>query len=91
MEHRAVRLLVGKHQSGNNLPRFKIMIDSKARDVEIHKDILPHIPESVAGFCSLMTGIHSAIDVGSQYEWGDFMGIEGTDDDVVGYWPKISA
>jgi hypothetical protein len=91
LEHRGVRLLVGKQQSGDNRPRYTVMLDSRAQDVEIHKDILPHIPDSVAGLCRLMTGIHTAIGVGSQYEWGDFLSLVGTDDDIVGYWPPIQA
>ena len=91
LEHRGVELLVGKQQAGDDRPRFTVMIDSRARDVEIHKDILPRIPESVAGLCGLMTGIHSAIGAGSQYEWGDYLSLVGTDDDSVGYWPRIRA
>ena len=91
LEHRPVRFLLGKQQTGNNRPRFKITLDSRAGDVEIHKDILPRITESVAGLCHLMTGIHSAISVGSKYEWGAQMAIVGDDDDIVGYWPKIGA
>ena len=89
LEHRDVRLLVGKQQKGNDRPYFHVMIDSRAKDVEIHKDIVPRIAESVAGLCRLMTGIHSAIGVGSQYEWGDYLYLCGTDDDIVGYWPHI--
>ena len=65
------------------------MLDSRAGDVEIHKDILPHISDSVAGLCRLMTGIHAAIGVASQYEWADYLSLVGTDDDIVGYWPQI--
>jgi len=91
LQHRGVRLLVGKQQSGDDRPRYTVMLDSRDRDVEIHKDILPHIPDSVAGLCRLMTGIHAAIGVGSQYEWGDFLSLVGTDDDIAGYWPQIHA
>lgn len=89
LEHRGVRLLVGKQQSGNNRPRYTVMLDSRARDVETRKDILPHIFESVAGLCHLMTGIHASIGVGSQYDWSDILSLVGTDDDIVGYWPQI--
>jgi len=47
-------------------------------------------PEArTAGLCHLMTGIHSAIRVGSEYEWGDFLILMGIDHDIVGYWPQI--
>jgi hypothetical protein len=91
LEHRRVRLLVGKQQAGDDRPRYTVMIDSPDPDVGIHKDILHRISDSVAGLCHLMTGIHSAIGVGSQYEWGDVLSLVGTDDDIVAYWPKIHA
>jgi hypothetical protein len=91
LEHRGVVLLVNKQQSGDNRPRYTVMLHSQAQDVEIHKDILPHISDSVAGLCRLMTGIHAAIGVGSQYEWRDYLRLVGTDDDIVGYWPQIHA
>jgi hypothetical protein len=90
-EHRGVRLLVGKGQTGDNRPEFTVMVDSRARDVEIHKDILPLVPEAVGGLCGLMTGIHTAIGVGTQYEWHDALSLVGTDGDRVGYWPQIGA
>lgn len=91
LEHRGVRLLVGKQQAGDNRPRFTVTVDSRARDVEIRKDILPLVPEAVSGLCGVMTGVHSAIGVGSQYEGGDVLSLVGTDDDIVGYWPQIGA
>jgi len=91
LEHRGVRLIVGKQQAGDGRPYFTVMTDSRASDVEIHKDILPLIPDSVAGLCLLMAGIHSAIGFSSQYEWGDSLSLIGTDDDIVGYWPQIPA
>lgn len=91
LEHRGVRLLVGKGQTGDRRPRFTVMIDSRASDVDIHKDIFPHIPDSVGGLCRLMAGIHSAKGIGNQYESGDFLSLMGTDDDIVGYWSQIPA
>lgn len=90
-EHRGVRLLVGKQQAGDERARFTVMIDSRASDVDIHKNILSRIPDSLIGLFRLMAGIHSAIGFGSQYEWGDFLSLVGTDDDIVGYWPQIPA
>jgi hypothetical protein len=89
LEHRGVRLLVGKQQAGDMRPSFAVVTDSRAGDVDIHKDILPCIPDSVAGLCLLMAGVHSATRIGNQYEWGDFLSLVGTDDDIVGYWPQL--
>lgn len=91
LEHRGVRLVVGKRQAGDGRTFFTVMPDSRASDVEIHKDILPRIPYSVAGLCRLMAGIHSAMDSGGQYEWGDLLSLVGSDDDIVDYWPQIPA
>lgn len=41
LEHRRVRLLVGKQQTGTDRPRIKVMLDSRDADVEIRKDITP--------------------------------------------------
>ena len=89
LEHRAVRFLVGKQQTGTNRPCFKITLHSRANDVEINKDILSLITESLAGFCGLMTGICLAIGISSNYKWGDQLCLVGNDDDIVGYWPRI--
>ena len=89
LEHRPVFYVIGKQQIGANRPRIDIRLNSSAKDVEINKDILPQLIESVAGFCRLMGGIHSAIGVGSHYKWGDQLMLIGSDDDVVGYWPQI--
>lgn len=89
LEHRRVRLLVGKQQAGDMRPCFTVVADSQDGDVDIHKDILPCIPNSVAGLCLLMAGVHSATSTGNQYEWGDSLSMVGTDDDIVGYWPQI--
>jgi hypothetical protein len=91
LEHRGVRLLVGKQQAGDMRPCFTVEIDSRAGDVDSRRDILPCIRDSVAGLCLLMAGVHSAIGNGNQYEWGDFLSLAGTDDDIVGYWPQIPA
>jgi hypothetical protein len=91
LEHRGVRFLVGKRQIGDERPRFTVMVDSRASDVEVLRDILPQVPDSVEGLCRLMTGVHSAIGVGDTYRWGDFINLVGMDDDIAGYWPRIEA
>ncbi|MDP1859382.1 MAG: hypothetical protein Q8K82_11950, partial [Gemmatimonadaceae bacterium] len=89
LEHRGVRLIVGKQQTDDARPDFHAILDSRASDVEIHKDVLPRIRGSVVGLCRLMTALHAAIGVGSEYEWGDFLSLVGNVDDSVGYWPQL--
>jgi hypothetical protein len=91
LEHRSVRLVVGKQQVEDGRPHYTVTLDSRSSDVAIHKDILPYITDSVTGLCRLMTGIYTALNVGNRYEWGDFLGLVGNDDDIVGYWPQIHA
>jgi hypothetical protein len=90
MEHRAVQMIVTKRQVGDERPRFTLMLESLAGDVDVRKDILPVVSESVAGLCGLMTGFHGAIGIHSAYEWGDSLATAGNDDDVVGFWPEIA-
>jgi hypothetical protein len=89
LEHRAVQLRVVKQHSGSSQPRFTVMVQSRARDVERGHDMLPRLTESIAGLCRLMTGIHAAIGVGNRYQWGDQFVLVGNDEDTVGYWPQI--
>jgi hypothetical protein len=89
LEHRAVQLRVVKQKRGSIRPRFTVMVQSRAREVERDKDILLRLTESIAGLCRLMTGIHTAIGVGSRYQWGDQLIVLGNDEDIVGYWPQI--
>jgi len=89
LEHRPVHFIVTKNQTGKNQPRIEVILDSRASDVDKHRDILPQITEAVAGLCFLMTGIHSSIGIHNQYEWGDQLMLVGNDQDIVGYWPQI--
>jgi hypothetical protein len=88
-EHRGTRLLVCKQQSGDERPQLTVIIDSRAEDVEVRKDILPRVPESAAGLCRLMSGIHSAIGIDGRYGWEDCLVLGGNNEDVTGYWPPI--
>jgi hypothetical protein len=91
LENRAVQLRVVKQKRGSNRPRFTVMVNSKARDVERDEDMLARINEAITGLCRLMTGIHAAIGVGSRYQLGDQLLLLGNDEDIVGYWPQIGS
>lgn len=91
LEHRRVRLMASKQQSGNSKPRMMLMFDSHDGDVEVRTDLLPLILEATAGFCALMNGVQRSVLSGQKtYEWYGNCFLFGIDDDVVGYWPEIT-
>jgi hypothetical protein len=91
LEHRNVRLMVGKQQAGEAAPRMTVSMYSTSKDVGKRHDILEFVPLAIRGLCQLMTGFHQAIGAGTAYDREDTLFLVGTDDDVVGFWPEIGS
>lgn len=91
LEHRGVRQIIMKQQAGDKRPTITVMLESRSPDVEIRNDLLPQVHNCVAGLCRLMACVQRSLGLGCSYEFRDHLISDGTDDDMVGFWPKISA
>lgn len=89
IEHRTVRFLISKHQSGGGVPKIDIRLYSPERDVDTRQELISELRECMSDFCFFMTEICKAINYFSNYDKWDTLVRPGLDDDYVGFWPEL--
>jgi hypothetical protein len=88
LEHRPVRLIPGLAQHGNDTPYWTCLLHSIAPDAPKNLDMLKHLPELMADYCSFLAEVYKTIGEGDSYV-PDSPLHHGYDDDTTGYWPPI--
>jgi hypothetical protein len=89
MEHRSVRLLIGRQRANEGPVVRTAYLARSSGDIDMERELSKLLRLFLLDLCEFLTGVHTAVGFGEAYERLDNFLVFGVDADVVHWWPCL--